>query len=74
MTDLFQEPEDATPLSPEERLGLKQTWITHRSDLNEAEQENILKGAMWARGRRQRNREMLDDNHDITLLLEFARS
>lgn len=66
MTDLFQEPGDATPLSPEERLGLKQTWITYRTDLNEAEQENILKGAVWARGRRQRNKEMLDG--------EFAKS
>lgn len=59
MTDLFQEPDDATPLEPEERLGLKQTWITTRRDLNEAEQENIVKGAVWARGRRQRNSDML---------------
>ena len=59
MTDLFQEPDDATPLEPEERLGLKQTWITTRRDLNEAEQENIVKGAVWARGRRQRSRDML---------------
>lgn len=42
MTDLFQEPEDATPLEPQEREGLLQTWITHRRDLNEAEQENIV--------------------------------
>ncbi len=60
MTDLFQEPDDATPLEPEERLGLKQTWITHRSDLNEAEQENIVKGAAWARSRRQRNKDVLN--------------
>ncbi len=61
MTDLFQEPENATPLSPEERLGLKQTWITRRTDLNEAEQENILRGAVWARARRQRNKDMLTE-------------
>jgi Fic-DOC domain mobile mystery protein B len=53
MTDLFQEPDDATPLEPHEREGLLQTWITHRSDLNEAEQENIVAGAAWARGRRR---------------------
>ncbi|TAT69931.1 mobile mystery protein B [Rhizobium ruizarguesonis] len=53
MTDLFQEPEDATPLEPHEREGLRQTWITHRRDLNEAEQENIVEGAAWARGRRR---------------------
>lgn len=49
MTDLFQEPDNATPLTPEEREGLLQSWITHRADLNEAEQENIVKGALWAR-------------------------
>ena len=54
MSDLFAEPEDATPLEPEEREGLLQSWITHRADLNEAEQENILAGAAWARGRRGR--------------------
>jgi Fic-DOC domain mobile mystery protein B len=53
MTDLFQEPEDATPLEPQEREGLLQSWITHRNDLNEAERENIVKGAAWARGRRR---------------------
>jgi Fic-DOC domain mobile mystery protein B len=53
MTDVFGEPEDATPLEPQEREGLLQTWITHRKDLNEAEQENIVDGAAWARGRRR---------------------
>lgn len=66
MTDLFQEPDDATPLEPEEREGLLQTWITHRSDLNEAEQENIVKGAAWARSPRQRNADILNEG--------FARS
>ncbi|WP_454858117.1 mobile mystery protein B [Rhizobium binxianense] len=53
MTDLFREPEDATPLEPQEREGLLQTWITHRRDLNEAEEENIVEGVAWARGRRR---------------------
>lgn len=52
MTDLFQEPNDATPLTPVERRQLLQSWITKRSDLNEAEQENITKGASWAWARR----------------------
>ena len=52
MTDLFQEPDDATPLTPAERNGLRQSWITHRRDLNEAEQENIVQGAAWARRQR----------------------
>lgn len=45
MTDLFQKPEDARPLDPQEREALLQRWITHRKDLNEAEQENIVEAA-----------------------------
>ena len=41
MTDLFQEPEDATPLALEERDGLRLTWVTTRADLNVAEQDNM---------------------------------
>ncbi|MBA3067436.1 MAG: mobile mystery protein B [Hyphomonas sp.] len=48
MTDLFQEPEDATPLTPDECEGLRLTWVTTRADLNVAEQDNIDKGAAWA--------------------------
>jgi len=67
VTDLFQEPDEATPLEPEERLGLKQTWITSRRDLNEAEQENIVKGATWGRARRRRNSDLFTDNFAKTL-------
>ena len=62
MTDLFQEPDDATPLAPREREGLLQSWITHRADLNEAERENIVEGVTWARRRRRRTVDgMLND-------------
>lgn len=68
MTDLFHEPDDATPLAPDERNGLLQTWITHRHDLNEAEQENILKGAAWARRSRGLTTEgLLNDAFARTL-------
>jgi Fic-DOC domain mobile mystery protein B len=63
MTDLFQEPEDATPLDTNLRNDLLQTWITDRSDLNEAEQENILKGSAWA-GRNRRIPEAVDILND----------
>ena len=59
MSDLFDEPDDATPLEPEEKEGLLQTWITYRRELNEAEQANIAAGAAWAR--RQRRRDILTD-------------
>ena len=52
MTDLFEEPDDATDLSPDDRKALLQTWITNRADLNKAEAQNILDGAAWARRRR----------------------
>lgn len=52
VTGLFKEPPDATELSPSEREGLLQTWITTRADLNVAEEQNILDGANWARRRR----------------------
>lgn len=55
MSDLFREPPDATPLTPAERDGLKQSWITTRADLNEAEQANIVQGAAWARRLRGRD-------------------
>jgi len=52
VTDLFQQPDDATPLTHEEREGLLPTWITHRHELNEAEQANIVEAVAWARRRR----------------------
>ena len=68
MTDLFQEPDDATPLQPAERDALLQSWITNRSDLNEAEQENIVKGAYWARRRRGlKPADLLNDEFAKTL-------
>jgi Fic-DOC domain mobile mystery protein B len=62
MTDLFQEPDDATPLDPAQRDGMLQSWITTRSDLNEAEEENIVKGAVWAR--RSRGAKAIDVLND----------
>lgn len=71
MTDLFQEPEDATPLEAEEREQLLQSWITSRADLNLAEEENIIDGATWARGQRRRKlADML--TADFAVLLHRA--
>lgn len=65
--DLFHEPPDATPLAPEELEGLRQSWITRRRDLNEAEQENIIKGALWARRRRGTVKDLLEDRFVLEL-------
>ena len=51
MRDLFQEPDNATPLTPEERRDLIPAHIAYRTELNEAEQENIVRAQDWALGR-----------------------
>ena len=53
MTDLFEEPDDATPLTPDERQGLIPSDITYRHELNRAEQENIARAQDWALSRRR---------------------
>ena len=58
MTDLFEEPDDATPLTPDERQALIPSDITYRRELNRAEQENIARAQDWALSRR---RELLTE-------------
>lgn len=61
LTDLGEEPPGATPLEEEELDGLKQSWITTRGDLNEAEADNILSGqSKWTKRRNKLDR-ILDD-------------
>jgi Fic-DOC domain mobile mystery protein B len=48
VTSIFAGPEGATPLSPQDQRGLRQSWIATRNDLNTAEQANILAGRAWA--------------------------
>lgn len=61
ITDLGEEPPGATPLEEEELEGLKQSWITTRGDLNEAEADNILSGqSKWTKRRNKLDR-LLDD-------------
>lgn len=51
--ELFQEPEDATPLTPEERADLIPAHVAYRAELNTAEQENIVRGQDWALARKR---------------------
>lgn len=53
MPDLFDEPEHATSLTPEEMRDLIPAYIAYRSELNEAEQENIAGALAWALGRKR---------------------
>lgn len=47
MSDIFTSDDNATPLTPEEREGLKPRWITLRSELNELETRNISEAEAW---------------------------
>jgi fido (protein-threonine AMPylation protein) len=58
LSDLFVEPDDATPLSREEREGLIPTHIALRRELNELEQANIVEANIWAF---QRTRDPVDE-------------
>jgi Fic-DOC domain mobile mystery protein B len=51
--DLFEEPDGTTPLTPEEKQDLIPAHITYRTELNEAEQENIIRAQEWALARRR---------------------
>ena len=65
MTDPLDEQDDAaTPLTEEEREQLIPSYITLRSELNEAEQANILEAEEWAFARK---RDVLDERFLKTL-------
>jgi Fic-DOC domain mobile mystery protein B len=54
LTELFEQPDAAaTPLTPEEMRDLIPAYIAYRSELNEAEQENIARAQNWALGRQR---------------------
>ncbi len=53
MNDLFEQPDHATPLTPEEMRELIPSYVAYRRELNEVEQENIARGQDWALGRKR---------------------
>lgn len=62
--DLHAGDDDATDLTPDEKVGLIPTWIITRADLNRAEALNIAKGMRWARKNRP---DILDPDVLMTL-------
>lgn len=48
-------PPGATPLSEEEKQGLIPSYINNHSELNEAEQANIIPARVWAMGKNHKN-------------------
>ncbi len=61
MTRELHEPTGATPLTPDELLGLKVKHITTRGELNELESENIIEGLTWL-DRRPKSFDVLTDD------------
>jgi Fic-DOC domain mobile mystery protein B len=57
--------ESETPLTEEEREGLIPSYITLRTELNEAEQANIIEAQIWALRRKRNvlNEKFLDNLH-----------
>jgi Fic-DOC domain mobile mystery protein B len=53
VSGLHEQPQDATPLTAEEREGLIPAHVALRRELNELEQQNILTAATWALRRRR---------------------
>ncbi|MBI2993628.1 MAG: mobile mystery protein B [Gammaproteobacteria bacterium] len=56
--ELTQQPEGATPLGPDDMQGLIPAHIRTRGELDEWENQNVLKARNWAMSRR---RNVLDD-------------
>ncbi len=52
MSGVHDEPNNATPLSPEETDDLIPSHVTLRRELNELEQQNILEADAWVFGRK----------------------
>lgn len=58
LSDRFEQPDNATPLTPEEIRELIPAHIAYPSELNAAEQENIARGQDWALAR---SRDLLSE-------------
>ena len=57
--DIFEADDNSTPLTAEEKDGLKLKWITLRSELNEAEARNIAQAQVWLMS--NKNKEFCSD-------------
>jgi len=60
LTERLQEPDGATPLSPDEREGIRLPHVATRGQLDELEQANVQQGLRWLR--RQKNADLLTEH------------
>ena len=59
--DWGDDPPDATPLTEEQRAGLKLAWVTTSAELDDVETDNILSGTEKWQRRRPALHTLLDD-------------
>lgn len=45
--NIFETDDNSTPLTEEEKDGLKLKWITNRAELNELETKGIIDAELW---------------------------
>lgn len=57
--DIFETDDNSTPLTAEEKDGLKLKWITLHSELNEAEARNIAQAQIWLMS--NKNKDIFSD-------------
>ena len=67
--DIFEADDNSTPLTAEEKNGLKLKWITLRSELNEAEARNIAQAQLWLSDKTSLTVEFLVDKEIGTYAL-----
>lgn len=53
--DIFEADDNSTPLTSDEKDGLKLKWITLRSELNEVEARNIAQAQIWLRANKNKD-------------------
>jgi Fic-DOC domain mobile mystery protein B len=55
MVDFFTDCDDSTPLTEEEKKGLKAKWVTTRRELNELETQGVINAEIWLMSNNKRN-------------------
>jgi Fic-DOC domain mobile mystery protein B len=68
LATLIENPEGATPLSPDDMLSLKHKHVDTREQLNELEAANILQGQMWASKHKNPTAEKIFNRDFVTQL------
>ncbi len=60
MTELFLQPDGASPITEEQKEGLLQKWVSIQEELNQIEKDNIIIGQRWLFNSRQKESDFAD--------------